>query len=175
MSERMGNAIDKTDAEITAFLREAFEDNYERLRVENGRGLSADGKEFAWNQVLLYWKKLREIAKSITDTEVHLTLPNQETPKGRHYAIEGVVDIVREEGYTVMYDIKSHAADYVRQNKELYERQLNVYAHIWRMLRGEDLVQLQESGGDGGRVRPGGRCHRGPPVCPAARGAPGSA
>jgi hypothetical protein len=145
MSERMGNAIDKTDAEITAFLREAFEDNYERLRVENGRGLSADGKEFAWNQVLLYWKKLREIAKSITDTEVHLTLPNQETPKGRHYAIEGVVDIVREEGYTVMYDIKSHAADYVRQNKELYERQLNVYAHIWRMLRGEDLVQLQES------------------------------
>jgi hypothetical protein len=139
MTEKMGKMTENPDAEVAAFLQQAFEDNYERLRVESGRGLSPDGKQFAWNQVLLYWRKLREVAQSITDTEVHLTLPNQKTPKGRRYAIEGVVDIVREKGYTVMYDIKSHDADYVRQNKALYAEQLNVYAHIWQTLRGEDL------------------------------------
>jgi hypothetical protein len=129
------------DAEIVELLREAFDSNYELLKGESGRALSADGRRFAWHQVLLYWRKLRDVAQSVTDTEVYLTLPNQRTPDGRPFSIEGIVDIVREEGYTVMYDIKSHDADYVRQNVEAYEKQLNVYAHIWQTLRGENLKQ----------------------------------
>ena len=127
------------DAEVTEFLERAFEDNYQLLRLEAGRALSPEGKQFARQQVLLYWRKLREIAQSVTDTEVHLTLPNQKTRRGRTYAIEGIVDIVREAGRTVMYDIKSHDADYVRDHKEDYAKQLNVYAHIWQTLRGEPL------------------------------------
>jgi hypothetical protein len=38
-----------------------------------------------------------------------------------------------------MYDIKSHDPDYVRANKELYEKQLNVYSHIWQNLRRNKL------------------------------------
>lgn len=38
-----------------------------------------------------------------------------------------------------MYDIKTHDGDYVRQNRALYEKQLNVYAHIWQELRGQPL------------------------------------
>lgn len=127
------------DREIEAFVREAFERNYEELRTDGGRLLSPDGKEMALQHVLLYWRKLREVAESVTDAEVKLSLPGCKSPKGRDFSIEGVVDIVREVGRTVMYDIKTHDERYVRQNKQLYEKQLNVYAYIWQELRGESL------------------------------------
>lgn len=123
------------------FIREAFEDNFELLQLEGGHGLTADVKEAALNQALLYWRKLRHIAERVTQTEVRLNLPGQTTPAGRQFAIEGVVDIVTEAGRTTMYDIKSHDADYVRANLPFYEQQLNVYAHIWHTLRGEPLDQ----------------------------------
>jgi hypothetical protein len=85
---------------------------------------------------------LRAIAEGVTDTEVHLSLPQQETPGGREYAIEGVVDILREAGRTVMYDIKTHDADYARANLKFYEQQLNVYAHIWQELRQQELDEM---------------------------------
>jgi len=131
------------DVEIPVedFLDQVFEENYQALRLEAGRALAPNIKQAARQQVALYWRKLRGIAESVTDTEVRLILPNQHSPHGRSYAIEGVVDIVREEGYTVMYDIKSLDADYVRANKDWFERQLNVYAHIWQNLRGEALKQ----------------------------------
>ena len=126
---------------IDEFLDEAFEQNYQALRLEVGRALAPNIKEAARRQVALYWRKLRGIAESVTDTEVRLMLPNQRSPLGRPYAIEGIVDIVREKGYTVMYDLKSLDADYVRANVEWFERQLNVYAYIWQNLRGEALQQ----------------------------------
>ena len=126
---------------VEEFLHEAFEENYQTLRLEVGRAMAPNMKEAARRQVVLYWQKLRGIAESVTDTEVRLTLPNQRSPLGRPYAIEGIVDIVREKGFTVMYDIKSLDADYVRANIDWFERQLNVYAHIWQNLRGESLRQ----------------------------------
>ncbi|MCS3856414.1 MULTISPECIES: PD-(D/E)XK nuclease family protein [Salinibacter] len=125
--------------EIPSFLREAFEENYERLRLSTNQSLSPAARESAFTQVLLYWQKLRDIAERITETEVRLALPAQETPKGRSFVIEGVVDIVQESGHTVMYDIKTHDAGFVRENQELYSDQLSVYAYIWEELRGEPL------------------------------------
>jgi len=84
---------------------------------------------------------MRDVAENVTDTEVKLNLPEQLTPQGRKYGIEGVVDIIRENDRTVMYDIKTHDADYVRANTTEYEKQLNVYAHIWQGLRKQDLDQ----------------------------------
>lgn len=130
-----------TIEQIELHMRETFNQNYERLLAEGGHALTPDAKEAAWQQVLGYWRKLREIAESVTDTEVKLTLPEQTTPKSRKYTIEGVVDIVRENDRVVMYDIKTHDADYVKKNIELYEKQLNVYAHIWQTLRGQGLDQ----------------------------------
>jgi len=128
-----------TDAPIEEVLCRFFEENYELLRMEDGRSLSPEVREAAWQQVRLYWLKLHEVATRVTETEVKLTLPGQTTPKGRKFAIEGVVDIVREEGRATMYDIKTHDLETIRGNLELYERQLNVYAHIWRHLRGQAL------------------------------------
>jgi len=124
-----------------AFLEAAFEQNYQNLRLEVGRALAPNIKEAARRQVRLYWEKLGSLANSVTDTEVRLSLPNQTSTQGRRYTIEGVVDIVREAGYCVMYDIKSMTADSVRANRAWFEQQLNVYAHIWQHLRGENLQQ----------------------------------
>ena len=86
-----------------------------------------DGKQLALTQVLYYFTKMREVAMRVTDTEVKLTLPNQKTSKGRSFTIEGIVDIVRDDNETWMYDIKTHDTDYIESNKELYEKQLNVF------------------------------------------------
>ena len=123
-------------------IRQFFDDNFRRLQLEVGHGLTPDVRQTALWQTLLYWRKLRSIAEKVTDTEVRLNLPEQTTPQGRKFGIEGVVDIVREGDYTVMYDIKTHTVESVRGNITEYERQLNVYAHIWQHLRGEALDEM---------------------------------
>jgi hypothetical protein len=130
-----------TDAEIEQEIKRLFEENYEIMQLEGGHSLSAYTKQAAMLQVLFYWKKMREVAENVTDTEVKLNLPEQLTPQGRKYGIEGVVDIIRENNKTVMYDIKTHDADYVRVNTAEYQKQLNVYAHIWQGLRKQNLDQ----------------------------------
>lgn len=129
----------EADLPIEDFIRAVFEQNYEELRLDSGHAVAADVKLTALRQVLLYWRKLRAVAENVTDTEVRLSLPGQTTPRGRDFTIEGVVDIVRENDRTLMYDIKTHNAEYVRANLHLYEAQLNVYAHIWQTLRGQPL------------------------------------
>lgn len=126
---------------IEEFIREVFEQNYELLRLETGMAIAPDIKQTALNQVLLYWRVLRDVAENVTDTEVRLSLPQQKTPHKRNYNIEGVVDIVRDSDQTIMYDIKTHDADYVRANIDLYEQQLNIYAYIWQELRQQPLDQ----------------------------------
>lgn len=129
----------KSQEPIEDFILRHFEENFLRLKFESGHGLAPEVKEAAKRQVLLYWRRLRDVAVTITDTEVRLNLPGQKTPKKRKFCIEGVVDIVREKGRTVMYDLKTHDPDHVRQNLPEYERQLNVYAFIWKNLRQQDL------------------------------------
>ncbi len=128
-----------TDEEVDNFLKETFERNFELLKLESGHSLDAKIKDLALKQVLYYWKKLRWVAEQVTETEVHLNLPLQESPQGRQFGIEGVVDIVQDGERTVMYDIKTHEADQVRDNKPDYEDQLNIYAHIWKNLHGQPL------------------------------------
>lgn len=128
-----------TDAEIEAHINAFFEMNYEMLKLEGGHSMTSDALETARLQAILYWRRLREVATRVTETEVKLTLPNQRTPAGRKFGIEGVVDIVSESGRTVMYDLKTHSAEQIRANSRPYAQQLNVYAHIWQMLRRQHL------------------------------------
>ena len=130
-----------TQIEIEQELKELFEENYTMLRLEGGHALTADVKEAAWKQVLYYYRKLRSVAERVSETEVKLTLPDQYTAQERRFTIEGVVDIVAEQDQVWMYDIKTHDPDFIRANRGYYEKQLNVYAHIWERLRGERLDQ----------------------------------
>lgn len=125
--------------EVEEFIFEAFEKNYQVMRVEASRALTPDGKAAALEQVRLYWKRMQDLAKAVTETEVKLSLPNQTSPGGHEFSIHGVVDIVRDDDRTIMYDIKTHDAAYVRAHTEFYAEQLNVYAHIWQELRDEPL------------------------------------
>lgn len=130
-----------TEQEIEAAILEIFEQNYEMLQADGGHSLTQDTKKAALQQVLLYWRKMRHVAEKVTQTEVKLTLPEQQTPQGRKYSIHGVVDIVQEDAQTIMYDIKTHDAEYVSNNLGDYEKQLNIYAYIWQNLRGQPLDQ----------------------------------
>jgi len=120
-------------------IKEMFEKNYQSLRLAGGRALTEDIRQLALNQVIAYYRKLRHIAEQVTETEVKLTLPNEITPNGNRFNIEGVVDIVQEGEEIWMYDLKTHDADFIREHTEFYEDQLNVYAHVWENLRNNHL------------------------------------
>ena len=125
--------------EIIQKIQEYFEDNYETMRLEGGHALTEDVRQLALTQVLYYYTKMKDVANRVTQTEVKLTLPDKKTPKGRNFTIEGIVDIIRDDEETWMYDIKTHDPEFITANKDLYEKQLNVYAHIWQELRKEEL------------------------------------
>ncbi len=132
-----------TDAEVAAKIHEFFDDNYRQMLAEGGAHvLTPRALEQARQQVEHYWKKLRDVAVNVTETEVRLQLPNRTTPKGRRFVIEGVVDLVKEADRIRMYDIKTHYCAEVMQNKQSYSAQLNVYAYIWRELRGHGVHEL---------------------------------
>ena len=128
-----------TDAEVEERIREFFDRNYDLLRQEGGHVLAEGAKQQALEQAMLYWRKLKAIATSVTETEVKLALPGLKTPQGRPFVIEGVVDIVREGNEVRMYDLKTHEESEVRSERKLYVDQLNVYAHIWKGIRGQSL------------------------------------
>ncbi len=47
--------------EIRQFIIEAFEENYELMRLEGGHAITGEVKQQALEQVLLYWEKLHEL------------------------------------------------------------------------------------------------------------------
>ena len=128
-----------TDAQIEAKIREFFDRNYEMLRAEVGRPLTSHMRTKALRQVQQYYHKMKETVHKVTETEVKLTLPEQRSPANRRFTIEGVVDIVQEDEEVCMYDIKTHEPELVRDQQQLYAEQLNVYAHIYQQLRGNQL------------------------------------
>ncbi len=75
MSEKKVQENCEYEFEMENFIRQVFEQNYEELRLDSGHAISPDVKQTALNQVLLYWRILREIAENVTDTEVRLSLP----------------------------------------------------------------------------------------------------
>jgi hypothetical protein len=128
-----------TPQEVEKNIREMFDQNYELLRLEGGHALTDYVRQSALEQVIYYYRKLHEVAEKVTDTEVKLTLPDQLTPDGRRFTIEGIVDIVREEDEIWMYDVKTHDPDFIKGNTEFYEKQLNVYSYIYETLRSNKL------------------------------------
>lgn len=129
--------------DIDRKIAQLFDANYRQMLAEGGvHVLTPRALVQARQQVEHYWKKLRDIAVNVTETEVRIQLPNRRTPKGRKFVIEGVVDLVREGDQIRMYDIKTHFCDEVRRNCESYAAQLNVYAYVWRELRGNAVHEM---------------------------------
>lgn len=126
--------------EVETRLRDIFEENFEFIRAEGGHSITDFIKEEAFLQVLCYFRKNADLIDRITEAEVKLTLPGLSTPEGgRPYTIEGVVDIVCDGEEVWMYDLKTHDRFSIENNKPFYREQLNVYAHIWKRLMGNEL------------------------------------
>ena len=75
--------------EIEQLIRDFFHQNFEALRLEAGHSLAPEVKETALSQVLLYWMRLNEVARRVTDTEVELNLPEQVSPRGGNSGLRG--------------------------------------------------------------------------------------
>ncbi len=133
--------LEKSVGELPeAFIREMFEDNFRTLCEESGHSINAYMKELAFGQVLCYYRKNRKTIERVTQTEVKLSLPEQETPNDKiPYTIEGVIDVVREDEETWLYDLKTLAPERIKADPEKYREQLNVYAHIWKGLQKNEL------------------------------------
>jgi hypothetical protein len=119
------------EGEVEDFLEDRFFSNLSILETEESLRLNAFVKEQALWQIKMYWKKMKEMAMKVTQAEVPVTLSNLKTPRGRTYNISGVVDIVQEGDKTVLYDIKTHDPKAIQNNKEKYQRQLNIYGSVW--------------------------------------------
>ena len=129
-----------TDAEIELKLREFFEDNFNYLKESSGHSIDAYMKERAFQQVLYYWKKNRDLIERITRSEVKLSLPEQKTPNEKiPYTLEGVVDIVQEKDGIWLYDLKTHDKERIEANLTPYKEQLYIYAYIWKVLQENKL------------------------------------
>jgi hypothetical protein len=124
-------ASEKLDAEIEAFLGERFADNLSILEAEGQLRLNAFVRVQALLQVKLYWAKLKDLALRVTRSEVPISLSNLKTEEGRSYTIQGVADVIEEGDKNILYDIKTHAPDFVRRNIGRYEARLNIYAKVW--------------------------------------------
>lgn len=122
--------------EIVEFIRKRMEENVRSLLSESGQRVNPSLRLAAERQALAYWYTMQSVAEKITETEVRLALPECESPAGRRFTIEGVVDIIRDDGELEIFDIKSMPASYVRNNKPKFQEQLNVYAHILSNLKG---------------------------------------
>ena len=128
-----------TDREIDRFITIAFESNFDFLQQEAGHSINEELKRTALNQVLIYWRKLRDLVFNVTEAEVRLILPNNLSPSGKQFNIQGVVDIVEGIDKTTMYEIKTHTVEVIQANLQEYQKQLNIYAFIWGKLRDRPL------------------------------------
>lgn len=122
-------------------LQEWFDDNYEELRLVGGHALNTHVKKVAFQHIIQYWRKMKDVANEVTETELTLTLPRQKTPLGREYTVRGNVDLLRTEKMFYMYDVKAESPDDVKGNMQKYKGQLNLYAKIYYDLYGDPMAK----------------------------------
>lgn len=124
---------------LLQFLEDAFERNLTRLEAEGAPRMPADVRRRAWEEVVLYWTKLRTLAERVTNAEVPVVLPLQQSPEGRTFSLMGVVDLIEEDDVVWMYDLKTQDAAAIRRDPEMYREQLGVYAHLLSQLIGKPI------------------------------------
>ena len=73
--------------EMEEWIENQYYMNYERLRLEGGHALSPEVKRTGLLQIIMYFRKMREVAETVSETEVKLTLPEQVSPFGNKFTI----------------------------------------------------------------------------------------
>ncbi|MCQ2576696.1 MAG: PD-(D/E)XK nuclease family protein [Treponema sp.] len=131
----------ENDGLLEEKLKEFFEANFQYLKETNGHTIDSRMKEFAYRQVLCYWKKNRNLIEKATRSEVKLSLPEQQTPgKNYSYTLEGTIDVVRQNDKNCLFDITTRSIDQINGEINSFREQLNVYAHIWKGLDNRNTI-----------------------------------
>lgn len=122
-------------------LKEFFEANFQNLKETSGHTIDSRMKEMAYNQVLCYVKKNLDLIKTSSCSEVKLSLPEQKTPLKKYpYTLEGKIDLVRQNDKNCLYDITTRSIEQINGDIKSFSEQLNVYAHIWKSLDKNNLI-----------------------------------
>jgi len=112
-------------------IKEFLDIHFDLLKTESGSSVTENVKQAALMQVLLYWRRLKHVAKNVTETEVKLSLPNQSTSQKRKYGIDAVVDIVQTDQETIMYDFSTLSPlDFEELVRDLLQASRNIQLEI---------------------------------------------
>ncbi len=141
MEKLMENKSTLTDKEIRDKINEFFEANFQHLKETQGHVIDERMKERAYDQVMCYWKKNRELMEKVSRSEVKLSLPEQVTPgKGHSYTLEGSVDVIKMEDKNCLYDITTRSIEQIKGDITSFREQMNVFAHVWKCLDKKNSV-----------------------------------
>lgn len=117
-----------------------FDANYTSLSKSERSYLAEPQRKAALNQVLRYAERQANAWDTIREAEVDISLVKPD------YIIEGKIDLIKGEGDTVeLVDFKSEKKPDIFRDKEridLYQRQLQVYAHLVEERTGHKVSKM---------------------------------
>ena len=117
-----------------------FDANYTSLSKSEHSYLAEPQKNAALHQVLRYAEKQADKWDTIREAEVDISLVKQD------YIIEGKIDLIKGEGDTVeLVDFKSEKKPDLYKDRgriDLYQRQLQVYAHLVEERTGHKVSKM---------------------------------
>lgn len=117
-----------------------FDANYTSLSKSERSYLAEPQRKVALDQVLRYAERQANAWDTIREAEVDISLVKPD------YIIEGKIDLIKGEGDTVeLIDFKSEKKPDIFRDKEridLYQRQLQVYAHLVEERTGHKVSKM---------------------------------
>ena len=138
-----------SDKELEEKLREFFESNYQVLKESSGHTINENMKERAFEQVLMYWRKHKEMVLDGDVSNVKITLSNQQTPNKKNpYSIEGRLDVLEKDGKISLFDVTTNSKEQIEDSIDSYREELNLFAYeLERMQQGtvDDTFVLSTS------------------------------
>ena len=128
------------EIKIEEKLREFFEANYEYLKESSGHSINELMKERAFEQVLIYWKKHRQMILDGKVSSMQISVPNLRTPnKAIPYSIEGMIDVLEKDGKRSLFDVTTNSREQIEDDIELYKYELNLYAYELDRMKESDI------------------------------------
>ena len=128
------------EIKIEEKLREFFEANYEYLKESSGHSINELMKERAFEQVLIYWKKHRQMILDGKVSSMQISVPNLRTPnKAIPYSIEGMIDVLEKDGKRSLFDVTTNSREQIEDDIDLYKDELNLYAYELERMKESDI------------------------------------
>ena len=129
-----------SDREAEEKLREFFEANYEYLKETSGHSINEMMRERAFEQVLMYWKKHKDIMLDGDVTSVNFSLSNQKTPnQGIPFSVEGMLNVLEKDGRKSLFEVTTNSREEIEGSIDDYKDELNLFAYELEKTQGQKI------------------------------------